>query len=146
MKALSGNAWLKFPLAALALFAAASNAAASSVPADAAAATSTVLGTLPLQEALHAAQRSAVAQLPADLLPLPNSFFTLNNPYVLFADVLAMSSPSPQTASSSQIFLYDATNNLAAPGPVPLPNPLLLLACGAGLLLAFHRRSGATRA
>jgi hypothetical protein len=150
MEKLFKQAWLRYPLAAMALASCIPAATASTLSTEPAADASTAaLGTLPLHEALRTSSASALAELPAEqsaLLPLPSSFFTLNNPYVLFADVLAMSSSSPQSNSSGQIFIYDASNNLPAPGPVPLPNPLLLLLCGAGLLLASRGRTGAPAA
>jgi hypothetical protein len=151
MKVLSNHTWLGRSFAAMALLASAASAEASALPSDLSIESPrAVLGTLPLNEALRPHAASALTEFPAaqsSLLPLPSSFFTLNNPYVLFADVLAMSSSSRQGDSSSgQVFLYDANNNLPVPGPVPLPSPVLLLLCGAGLLLALGRRGGVAAA
>lgn len=138
MKALSTYRLGRSLLAAV-LLAAACDAGASTLGTDEAAASTAGLGALSLQETL-ASPGLGGALLPRDaLLPLPSSYYGGNNPYVLFADTLALSPSVPQTRGSSAVYLYDANNGLAAPGPVPLPAPLLLLAAGLCTLAAARR-------
>ncbi len=92
------------------------------------------------QASTMAVVSSTVGNSPFFGLPGGSPF--ANNPYLLFADILAMASNGNQPAAATRVLSFDASNGLPTPGPVPLPASLWLLIAGLGAITVYGRKRG----